>query len=136
MLGNIIITILAAVIFVPISGFVLWLTSKLFQQKEGFGTALVIVLKLFLIMLVPLVLKFFIKNWFFTIFYILIAVLVWFPISWLLIKHDYKTGYGTAVLIWLVWTAISFFINLVLGILFWLVMLFFGLAGYLAFAGL
>ena len=48
--------------YLPVTAFMLWLSGKIFQQKKGFGTAFLVVLKLMLILLVPLIVYYATKN--------------------------------------------------------------------------
>lgn len=115
--GSLIFTIVAALV----SGFLLWLTAKLFKLKGGFGTAFVVALIVgvvnwaigFVFGFIPLV-----GAWLGGVISFVVSIIL----GIMLIKSKYKQDTGKAVVVWLVWFVLSmvatFILAFIAGVLF------------------
>ncbi|MBU0980785.1 MAG: hypothetical protein KJ709_08330 [Nanoarchaeota archaeon] len=111
--------IIINIIMIPLSGLLLWLTTKIFSLKNSrFLSALVvaaIVHMTILILSIPRLI--FIKSIWINI---AVGLLIWLTVSfflaWMLVKRMYGLSWGWSILIWLVWSAFTWVISFIIGL--------------------
>ena len=124
------IPVVCTLLWIPLGALFLWLSSILFTlKKKKYRTALSITATLHLVFFLLLLLVWLLNtNWLIKFLLFLAMFIIWFPISWMMVKTGYGIGWIKALLVWLVWMGFSFMI----GWIFWIILAF--IFGFAAFA--
>jgi hypothetical protein len=126
-----VLTVISALVSIPLGALFLWLAGKLMSLKRNRYVKALWVVALVWLLETCLSLAVWIVSGGLLIkaLMVFIAFLVFFPLSWLLVKGAYRIGWTKSLLVWLIWIGFSV---VGIGILMFLLGIIFALAGLTA----
>lgn len=111
---------IASLVWIPLGALFLWLSTKIFGVKRaGYFKALGITFMIHFIYGLVLILMYLVPGRvLLKVFLGVFMFLIWFPLSWIIVRNWYGMKWMKALLVWLVWMAFTMILGWVFFILF------------------